>query len=71
MPGASARGPVARSVRVLGLDGTYNATRKFFDVTATGTLFRYSWDAESLRLRAVGELGYRRYDNGVGAGLSA
>ena len=28
----------------LGLDTTYNTTRKFLDSTATGTLFKYSWN---------------------------
>ena len=53
----------------LGLDTTYNTTRKFLDVTGKMTLFRYSWDLNPFVYALSGELGYRRYNNGVGAGL--
>ncbi len=53
----------------LGLDTTYNTTRKFLDVTAKATLFRYSWDLNPFVYALSGEVGYRRYDIGVGAGL--
>ncbi len=58
------------SYAFLGLDTAYNATRKFFDVTAKGTLFKYSWDLNPFVYALAGELGYRRYDDGVGAGLA-
>ena len=58
------------SYAFLGLDTTYNATRKFFDVTAKGTLFKYSWELNPFVYALAGELGYRRYDDGSGAGLA-
>ena len=57
------------SYAFLGLDTTYNTTRKFLDVTAKGTLFRYSWELNPFVYALSGEVGFRRYDNGVGAGL--
>ena len=54
----------------VGLDTTYNATRKFFDVTAKGTLFKYSWNLNPFVYALAGELGYRRYNDGTGAGLA-
>jgi hypothetical protein len=57
------------SYAFLGLDTTYNSTRKFLDVTGKMTLFRYSWDLNPFVYALSGALGYRRYDNGVGAGL--
>ena len=53
----------------LGLDTTYNFTRKFVDVTGKATLFRYSWELNPFVYALSGEVGYRRYNNGVGAGL--
>jgi hypothetical protein len=58
------------SYAFLGLDTTYNFTRKFVDVTAKGTLFRYSWELNPFVYALSGELGFRRYDSGVGAGLA-
>lgn len=58
------------SYAFLGLDTTYNATRNFLDVTAKGTLFKYSWDLNPFVYALAGELGYRRYDDGGGAGLA-
>ncbi len=57
------------SYAFLGLDTTYNTTRNFLDVTAKATLFRYSWELNPFVYALSGEVGYRRYDNGVGAGL--
>ena len=57
------------SYAFLGLDTTYNTTRNFLDVTAKATLFRYSWDLNPFVYALSGEVGYRRYDNGAGAGL--
>ncbi len=57
------------SYAFLGLDTTYNITRKFLDVTAKGTLFRYSWDLNPFVYALSGEVGYRHYDLGVGAAL--
>jgi hypothetical protein len=58
------------SYAFLGLDTTYNSTRKFFDVAAKGTLFKYSWDLNPFVYALAGELGYRHYDDGTGAGLA-
>ncbi len=57
------------SYAFLGLETTYNTTRKFFDVAAKGTLFRYSWDLNPFVYVLSGEVGYRRYDSGEGTGL--
>ncbi len=57
------------SYAFLGLDTTYNITRKFLDVTAKGTLFRYSWDLNPFVYALSGEVGFRRYDIGVDAAL--
>jgi hypothetical protein len=57
------------SYAFLGLDTTYNFTRKFVDVTAKGTLFRYSWDLNPFVYALSGEVGFRHYDLGVGAAL--
>ena len=54
---------------LLGLGTTYNGTRKFFDLAATGTLFKYSSTLNPFVYALVGELGYRRYNDGPGAGL--
>jgi hypothetical protein len=54
----------------LGLNTTYNATRKFVDLTATGTLFKYSWNLNPFVYALVGELGVRRYEEGASAGLA-
>ena len=48
----------------LGLDTTYNFTRKFVDVTGKATLFRYAWELNPFVYALSGEVGYRRYDNG-------
>ncbi len=58
------------SYAFLGLDSTYNVTRKFLDVTAKGTLFKYSWELNPFVYALAGELGYRHYDDGSGAGLA-
>lgn len=53
----------------LGLDTTYNFTRKFVDVTGKATLFRYAWELNPFVYALSGEVGYRRYDNGDSTGL--
>jgi hypothetical protein len=53
----------------LGLDTTYNFTRKFVDVTGKATLFRYAWELNPFVYALSGELGYRRYDSGDSTGL--
>jgi hypothetical protein len=53
----------------LGFGTTYNVTRKFFDATATGTLFKYSSTLNPFVYALAGELGYRRYNDGGSAGL--
>ena len=57
------------SYAFLGLDTTYNVTRKFLDVTAKATLFRYSWDLNPFVYALSGEVGFRHYDIGVSAAL--
>jgi len=54
----------------VGLDTTYNATRKFFDATAKGMILKYSWNLNPFVYALAGEVGYRRYDDGTGAGLA-
>jgi hypothetical protein len=53
----------------LGLGTTYNATRKFFDATATGSLLRYSSALNPFVYSLGAEIGYRHFDDGAGAGL--
>jgi hypothetical protein len=53
----------------LGLDTTYNFTRKFVDVTGKATLFRYTWELNPFVYALSGEVGYRRYNNGDSTGL--
>ena len=53
----------------LGLDTTYNGSRKFFDVAAKGTLMKYSVALNPFVYALAGEIGYRHYDDGVGSGL--
>ncbi len=53
----------------LGLDTTYNFTRKFVDVTGKATLFRYAWELNPFVYALSGEIGYRRYDDGDSTGL--
>lgn len=62
--------PAPGAYGLLGLDTTYNATRKFFDAAATGTIFKYSWNLNPFVYALSGELGYRHYDDGRGAGLA-
>jgi hypothetical protein len=52
-----------------GLSTTYNQTRKFFDTTATGFLLKYSSTLNPFLYALAGEVGYRGYDDGAGAGL--
>ena len=58
------------SYGLLGLDTTYNATRNFFDAVAKGTLFKYSSALNPFVYALAAEAGYRRYDDGSGAGLA-
>ena len=53
----------------LGLDTTYNFTRKFVDVTGKATLFRYAWELNPFVYALSGEVGFRRYNSGEGTGL--
>jgi hypothetical protein len=54
----------------LGLDTTYNATAKFFDAVAKGTIFKYSSGLNPFVYALAAELGYRHYSDGSGAGLA-
>ncbi|HKD20196.1 MAG TPA: hypothetical protein VKG23_20265 [Thermoanaerobaculia bacterium] len=58
------------SYGLLGLDTTYNATRKFFDAAAKGTIFKYSSGLNPFVYALAAEVGYRRYNDGTGAGLA-
>lgn len=53
----------------VGLGTTYNATARYADVIATGTLFKYSWNLNPFVYALEGEAGVRRYDSGASAGL--
>ncbi len=53
----------------VGFGTTYNATRKFFDATATGSLLRYSSALNPFVYSLGAEVGYRHFDEGTGAGL--
>jgi len=54
----------------LGLQTTYNSSRKFFDAAATGMLLKYSSGLNPFIYALTGELGYRHYSEGGGAGLA-
>jgi hypothetical protein len=53
----------------LGLDTAYNGTRRFFDVTAKGTLMKYSVGLNPFVYALGAEVGYRHFDDGGGSGL--
>ncbi len=53
----------------LGLDTTYNFTRKFVDVTGKASLFRFAWELNPFVYALSAEVGYRRYDSGDSTGL--
>ena len=55
---------------LIGLDTRYNWSRDFFDVAAKGMLLRYSWDLNPFLYALAGQLGYRHYKDGGGAGLA-
>jgi hypothetical protein len=54
----------------IGLDTTYNATRGFLDVTAQGSLLRYSWELNPFVYAVSADLGFRRWNSGGGSGLA-
>ena len=62
--------PVPGVYGFVGLDTTYNSTRKFFDVAARASLLKYSWNLNPFVYALAGELGYRAYRGGGGAGLA-
>ena len=53
-----------------GLDTRYNATRGFLDVTARGSLLRYSWELNPFVYSVSADLGFRRWNSGGGSGLA-
>jgi len=53
-----------------GLDMRYNATRGFLDVTARGSLLRYSWELNPFVYSVSADLGFRRWNVGGGSGLA-
>jgi hypothetical protein len=55
---------------LVGLDTTYNATRGFLDVTARGSLFRYSWELNPFVYSVSADFGFRRWNSGGGSGLA-
>lgn len=57
------------SYGLLGLDTTYNATRKFFDAAAKGTLFKYSSGLNPFVYALAAEVGYRHDKDGTGGAL--
>jgi len=48
----------------LGLGFIYNGSRKFFDVTARGSLVRYSWELNPFVYSVQGDIGYRHFSSG-------
>ena len=54
----------------VGLNTTYNATRGFLDVTARGSLMRYSWELNPFVYAVSADLGFRRWNSGGGSGLA-
>ncbi|HEY4228880.1 MAG TPA: hypothetical protein VGO79_01845 [Thermoanaerobaculia bacterium] len=53
----------------LGLDTTYNGSRKFFDVAAKGTLMKYSVSLNPFVYALGAEVGYRHFTDGGGSAL--
>jgi len=53
----------------VGLDTTYNGSRKFFDVAAKGTLMKYSVTLNPFVYALGAEVGYRHFDDGGGSAL--
>ena len=62
--------PTPGSYGFVGLSTVYNSSRKFFDVAATGTILKYSWNLNPFVYALAGEIGYRHYREGGGAGLA-
>lgn len=53
-----------------GVGTVYNSTRKFFDATANGMILRYSSGLNPFVYALAGQIGYRHYRDGGGAGLA-
>jgi len=58
------------SYAFVGAQTVYNSSRKFFDAAATGTILKYSSGLNPFVYALTGQLGYRHYDDGGGAGLA-
>jgi len=53
-----------------GVGTVYNSTRRFFDATANGMILKYSSGLNPFIYALAGEIGYRSYRDGGGAGLA-
>jgi hypothetical protein len=53
----------------VGLQTVYNSSRNFFDAAASGMILKYSSGLNPFVYALAGEVGYRHYDDGGGAGL--
>jgi hypothetical protein len=62
--------PLPGAYGLVGLDTRYNWSRDFLDVAGKGMLLKYSWDLNPFVYALAGELGYRHYKDGGGAGLA-
>lgn len=55
---------------LLGLGGVYNASRRFFDATARGSLLRYVSELNPFVYVVQADIGYRRFHSGEDSGLA-
>lgn len=53
-----------------GVSTVYNSSRRFFDAAATGMILKYSSGLNPFVYALAGEIGYRHYRDGGGAGLA-
>ncbi|HQR44487.1 MAG TPA: hypothetical protein PLB02_03130 [Thermoanaerobaculia bacterium] len=63
--------PATGRYAFLGLDARYNATAKYVDVAARGTVLRYAEDINPFVYTLNASLGYRSYEGGGNAGFAA
>jgi hypothetical protein len=62
--------PLPGAYGLIGLETRYNSSRRFFDTAARGRILKYSWDLNPFVYEISGEVGYRHYNDGSGAGLA-
>ena len=62
--------PLPGAYGLIGLETRYNSSRRFFDTAARGRILKYSWDLNPFVYEISGEVGYRHYNDGGGAGLA-